>query len=1262
MAEKKIIYSIKINGIDQEIKNVQSLNSSIKNLGDSINEFDTGNITAGGENIENLNVTIGETTDKFDEAGQSVQNFDVNLDNIDPAPLNIVNKNLDSTTEKVDKLTFAGEKGFKGLSDALKLFGIDTSILDNVKEGLGAIGDLLDSQSKLGDVAFNSAPAAKQAETIQELAKAQTISNTATNAGTVATTASSTATKGATIATQAFNVALRALPFLAVIGAITTVIALYSQWKDSQKQTSDALKGNFSELEKGLDNIKNKYDDLNNSIENNGDFNQIEGQKVIDQINKEIELLEQKGATQDEIFQKRKQLITEEINQLNLLIKKNNDLIISNESRISDLEKSLSDFQKLDKDYVNLINNAKDVDTLNELSEERLKNQTKIKDIELEIKGINAENNKLNLNNLSIGNQISLIKDNDFKILAASNELEKEKLKIQKEQEKIKLSEELEKIGQQIEQNFQDLYKFNEEFFRLYNELEQSVNKDKLKIAIDSKDFNQAFDLLKKSLDNFTFEFENSTKDIEEKLRAPFEKALEKIQDNISNLELGIEAELKINDVPEKDINKVMNNLKDKIVFLQKDLEIKFMFGKKSNEIIIQQTDEIKKVLSEVGMSAEELKNNLEAFFSNNILFNKVTFKNIDDFNSKFKEVKEKISKGFELSKDDRFLISLDEYTKSLGIVDGVLDENINKFIEYKISVRESIEKVRESLNQDFKLGKIDQKALNDINGYINEILVQTTSIGDLKDKINNLTSAGLSSDALVTSSAQLKVFGEKIKEASDLLKNAEGNFGESLGNIQNIVEGNLKGLQDKFDNGGNLNFKLFLNQDLRKQLKATLSEPVQVVIDDLNKKKDELKTIFEGIIQNNPEAGEALKQQLQQLLNQIDAAIAKLNGKVKENNSKVDSTFKEFTKKYGDTIKDTVQAAADLYTAINDLQIQALENQQKEIDDFYDNQAQTYETEIERIQQFYDLQSQIASDSLSKINDFENQLQTARGARAEFLLKLIAAEQAKNQLAEKQKADALKREEKLKKDAAKAEEERAAKQEQIERRKFQLQKASNIAQIIVNGALAVVQALSSPPGPPATIPLAVIVGALSAVQLAVAASAKFAKGGVFDLGGELTGKSHAEGGMSVMNEKGQKVAEVEGGEYIINKKSTQNPSNKAILDKINLDPNFFNNKIVIDKFGKNNKFELGGVYDTIKQANSRTPDFGQIINTIQVAKQVTNNPNIASNNNLTASVDTGAITNAIVEGMGQVTIQASILDIINQNNKQIEIDTLRRI
>lgn len=59
-------------------------------------------------------------------------------------------------------------------------------------------------------------------------------------------------------------------------------------------------------------------------------------------------------------------------------------------------------------------------------------------------------------------------------------------------------------------------------------------------------------------------------------------------------------------------------------------------------------------------------------------------------------------------------------------------------------------------------------------------------------------------------------------------------------------------------------------------------------------------------------------------------------------------------------------------------------------------------------------------------------------------------------------------------------------------------QKVFAMTSIAINTAIATMQALMSPPGPPYTIPLAVAVGAFGAVQLAAAASGKMAGGGGF--------------------------------------------------------------------------------------------------------------------------------------------------------------------
>jgi len=114
-----------------------------------------------------------------------------------------------------------------------------------------------------------------------------------------------------------------------------------------------------------------------------------------------------------------------------------------------------------------------------------------------------------------------------------------------------------------------------------------------------------------------------------------------------------------------------------------------------------------------------------------------------------------------------------------------------------------------------------------------------------------------------------------------------------------------------------------------------------------------------------------------------------------------------------------------------------------------------------------------------------------------------------------------------------------------IAKKEFQIAKANQIVSALIQGALATVAALAPPPtgaGPIAGIPLAAIVGSLSALQVAAIASQKFVGklGGMipqFAKGGMVHGPSHAQGGVKF--NAGGRVVELEGGEAVINKRST---------------------------------------------------------------------------------------------------------------------------
>ena len=109
---------------------------------------------------------------------------------------------------------------------------------------------------------------------------------------------------------------------------------------------------------------------------------------------------------------------------------------------------------------------------------------------------------------------------------------------------------------------------------------------------------------------------------------------------------------------------------------------------------------------------------------------------------------------------------------------------------------------------------------------------------------------------------------------------------------------------------------------------------------------------------------------------------------------------------------------------------------------------------------------------------------------------------------------------------------------EAIQRKAFEKKKRLDIAQAIINGALA----MTTVAGQTGVLSFAFspFIAAMTAAQIAIIASQKFAQGGMieeFANGGLVQGKSHAQGGEKFA--VGGRVVELEGGEAVINKRST---------------------------------------------------------------------------------------------------------------------------
>lgn len=294
---------------------------------------------------------------------------------------------------------------------------------------------------------------------------------------------------------------------------------------------------------------------------------------------------------------------------------------------------------------------------------------------------------------------------------------------------------------------------------------------------------------------------------------------------------------------------------------------------------------------------------------------------------------------------------------------------------------------------------------------------------------------------------------------------------------------------------------------------------------------------------------------------------------------------FEEGKKQLDNLKKDAVKSAQDTQDALSDLfqtwgealanwtqkiasQIQSLYSQFNEImnlkydmeEEALDREQKQLDRESEMVEKAYDKQAEIVQRYKDRINESEDELKTARGERRLALIDGLA-KQREAYLAE---TEALAKQQQEKEKIAKKEEALKKKQDVLEKKRKQQQKQQSLVNSIINTALGVTQALAAFP-PPASWALAAAVGALGAVQTAMIASQKYAKGGVID------GPSHSQGGVKIPTKKG--ISEVEGNEFITNKKTTSH--NTEMLYYINSIKRKITREDMEKFFDKNSKIRI---------------------------------------------------------------------------------------
>ena len=289
-----------------------------------------------------------------------------------------------------------------------------------------------------------------------------------------------------------------------------------------------------------------------------------------------------------------------------------------------------------------------------------------------------------------------------------------------------------------------------------------------------------------------------------------------------------------------------------------------------------------------------------------------------------------------------------------------------------------------------------------------------------------------------------------------------------------------------------------------------------------------------------------------------INESIEKIKAKQKE----VMLSIQEFSQQLIQDINMWVQNSLSTFASILDSFAEMESNK-------YQARIDKQEEYIEKYQELLDKQKNVTQEYANEVNSIEDELQTARGARREHLIDLLNAQLAA------QRASAAE-EKRIEKEQEKAEQ----KKKKLEHDQAVFQKKMNLVQAIMNAAMAVSMAAVNKWPVPA-IPMMAMASTVGTAQIALVASQKIPSYGD---GGVIVGKSHKEGGVPVLGGR----AEVEGNEFITNKKTTA--QNTDLLYYINSKKRKLDLSDFIDFYSSN-----GAVRKNIQTVRTKFADGGQI-------------------------------------------------------------------
>ena len=352
---------------------------------------------------------------------------------------------------------------------------------------------------------------------------------------------------------------------------------------------------------------------------------------------------------------------------------------------------------------------------------------------------------------------------------------------------------------------------------------------------------------------------------------------------------------------------------------------------------------------------------------------------------------------------------------------------------------------------------------------------------------------------------------------------------------------------------------------------KQKLQDAYKTVQEGIGKIDEEMSDLEEK--HKNGQIGVLDYKQAKESLEETKDALEGEGEEIKENMAQL---AMQIAMEWKQVIDQYVGVIASFLQTFNETQMQLIENEMLEV-----------EHQLEIQQEAYDKAEAAAEAHKERMDEIEDELSDARGSRRQFLIDTLAAQQAAYLEDVAAQQDAEKEKEKLEK-----------KQEALEKKRKEQEKKSKVQQAIINTYMAVSNALAVQPW---------FVGlALSAVALGLGLKNVMAikSTPVYEDGGVIQGARHSQGGVKVLG--GQ--AEVEGGEFITNRKSTAanlpllhyiNDKKKAVTAEDLLE--FFNSGTPRMRSRATSKFASGGQLPTTNGA-----EVTRVVNVADIAEDNT--------------------------------------------------------